>query len=92
MLDCYLESALFGYTNSLSNTTKLILLDSLLQEVCIESGLPSLVTSLFLRTKESPLSYFDHLIVSLSLCVFFVRSIEDHRGSAYYDNVRMVFR
>ena len=39
------------------------MLDSLLQEVCIESGLPSLVASLyFLRTKESPLTKYDNVI------------------------------
>ena len=62
--DCYLEWALFGYTNSLSNTTKLILLDSLLQEVCIESGSQPWVRSgwlssqkfPFFRTNESPLT------------------------------------
>ena len=66
------------------------MLDSLLQEVCIESGLPSLVTPLF-RTKESPLTMIINVLIS---DVFFlvVRCIKDCRGSAYYDNnVRMVF-
>ena len=64
MPDCHLAWALFGYTNSLSKTTKLILLDSLLQEVCIESGSQPWVRSgwlssqrsSFFRTNESPLT------------------------------------
>ena len=42
-----------GGIESLSKTTKLLLLDSLLQEVCIESG--STETASLFRAKESPL-------------------------------------
>ena len=66
-----MEWGAFGQTETLSKTTKLILLDSLLQEVCIESGLAgrSPLSSLRLsvclvqsqsalcRTKDSPLIY-----------------------------------
>ena len=37
--DCRLAWGAFGQRDNLSKTTKLILLDSLLQEVCIKSGL-----------------------------------------------------
>ena len=46
--DFNLDWVAFGQTVALSKTTKLILLDSLLQEVCIKSGLAgrSLMSSL----------------------------------------------
>ena len=68
--DFSLDWVAFGQATSLSKTTKLILLDSLLQEVCINSGLAgrSPMSSLGLsvclvqsqsalfRTDESPLN------------------------------------
>ena len=68
-----MEWGAFGQTETLSKTTKLILLDSLLQEVCIKSGLAgrSPLSSLRLsvclvqsqsalfRTNESPLITID---------------------------------
>ena len=52
----------------LSKTTKLIIARFTSTEVCIESGLPSLVTSL-LRTKDSPLPYY------VILCVFCAETV-----------------
>ena len=56
----------------LSKTTKLILLDSLLQEVCIRTCLtPVKQISPFFRTKESPLSDFGYLTKLWLWCVKF---------------------
>ena len=47
--DFSLALVAFEQKDNLSKTTKLILLDSLLQEVCIESGLSSLVIYIFIK-------------------------------------------
>ena len=44
------------YLETLSKTTKLLLLDSLLQEVCIKSGLDGLLTMIYLMLSASLVS------------------------------------
>ena len=81
--DSHLAWGPFGLTDTLSKTTKLILLDSLLQEVCIKSGLAgrspgsslrvsvchvsSHNPSLF-RTNESPLDKIKGCLQPLFPC------------------------